>query len=108
MKTAEKCSPPLSEVELDKILRFAAKFGAKVSRQKGHIAPKVYNSSCVLKPEDFSDVEQVTVLAREYVGRLRFSPSTDYMVYNGSDGTEIWEDAFATFFQKDAASIDYV
>lgn len=31
---------------------------------------------------------QATVLAREYKGKLRFSPATDYMVYNGS----FWEE----------------
>ena len=32
---------------------------------------------------------QATVLAREYVGSLRYSPSTDYLVYNGS----FWEES---------------
>lgn len=31
---------------------------------------------------------QATVLAREYGCKLRFSPFTDYMVYNGS----FWEE----------------
>ena len=31
---------------------------------------------------------QATVLAREYKGKLRFTPATDYMVYNGS----FWEE----------------
>lgn len=88
MKTAEKCNPPLADSELDKIWHSATKFGTKVSGQDGYIDPKVYNSDCVLKPEDFSDVGQATVLAREYKGKLRFSPATDYMVYNGS----FWEE----------------
>lgn len=88
MKTAEKCNPPLADSELDKIWYSATKFGTKVSGQDGYIDPKVYNSDCVLKPEDFSDVGQTTVLAREYKGKLRFSPATDYMVYNGS----FWEE----------------
>lgn len=40
-------------------------------------------------PEDFSDVGQATVLSREYEDRLRYSPSTDYMVFNGS----FWEES---------------
>lgn len=88
MKTAEKCNPPLADSELDKIWQSATKFGTKVSCQEGYIDPKVYNSDCVLKPEDFSDVGQAMVLAREYKGKLRFSPATDYMVYNGS----FWEE----------------
>ncbi len=88
MKMAEKCNPPLSDAELEKIWYSATKFGTKVSGQEGYIAPEVYNSNCVLKPEDFSDVGQANVLAREYGNKLRFSPSTDYMVYNGS----FWEE----------------
>ncbi len=88
MKTAEKCNPPLSDLELDRIWHSATKFGHKVSGQDGYIDPKVYNSDYVLKPNDFSDVGQATVLAREYAGKLRFSPSTDYLVYNGS----FWEE----------------
>lgn len=89
MKTSEKCNPPLADAELNKIWHSAAKFGVKVSKQDGYIAPEIYNSNCVLKPDDFSDVGQATVLAREYGNKLRFSPSTDYMVYNGS----FWEES---------------
>ena len=89
IKASEKCSPPLSDAELEKIWHSAAKFGTKVSGQEGYIAPEVYNSNCILTPEDFSDVGQAAVLAREYGGKLRFSPSTDYMVYNGS----FWEES---------------
>ena len=84
LKMAEKCNPPLSDTELDKIWCSATKFWEKVSGQEGYIAPEVYNSDCVLRSEDFSDVGQAIVLAREYSGKLRFSPSTDYMVYNSS------------------------
>lgn len=40
-------------------------------------------------PEDFSDVGQAIVLSREYMDRLRFSPATDYIVFNGS----FWEES---------------
>src|SRR5699024_6433848 len=42
-----------------------------------------------LMPEDFSDVGQAIVLSREYMDRLRFSPATDYIVFNGS----FWEES---------------
>lgn len=89
LKKAELCNPPLSESELKVIWRSALKFGNKVSNQEGYIPPEQYNSDCRLKPEDFSDVGQATVLAREYKDILRYSPSTDYMVYNGS----FWEES---------------
>lgn len=89
LKKAEACSPPLPESELKVIWRSASKFGVKVSNQDGYIPPEQYNSDCRLKPEDFSDVGQATVLTQEYKDILRYSPSTDYMVYNGS----FWEES---------------
>lgn len=89
LKKAERCNPPLPESELGVIWRSASKFGNKVSNQEGYIPPEQYNSDCRLKPEDFSDVGQATVLATEYKDILRYSPSTDYMVYNGS----FWEES---------------
>lgn len=89
LKKAELCNPPLSENELKVIWRSASKFGDKVAKQDGYIPPEQYNSDCRLKPEDFSDVGQATVLAQEYKDILRYSPSTDYMVYNGS----FWEES---------------
>ena len=89
LKKSELCNPPLPEKELNMIWRSASKFGNKVSNQEGYIPPEQYNSNCRLKPEDFSDVGQATVLAMEYKNILRYSPSTDYMVYNGS----FWEES---------------
>ena len=89
LKKAELCNPPLPESELKVIWRSASKFGNKVSNQEGYIPPEQYNSDCRLKPMDFSDVGQATVLATEYKDILRYSPSTDYMVYNGS----FWEES---------------
>lgn len=89
LKKAKLCNPPLPESELKVIWRSASRFGNKVSNQEGYIPPEEYNSDCKLKPEDFSDVGQATVLAREYKNILSYSPSTDYMVYNGS----FWEES---------------
>ena len=80
IKKAELCNPPLPESELKVIWRSASKFGNKVSNQEGYIPPEQYNSDCRLKPEDFSDVGQATVLAMEYKDILCYSSSTDYMV----------------------------
>lgn len=53
------------------------------------IFPRNSTTAGVLKPEDFSDIGQTIVLAQEYIGKLRYSPSADYMVYNGS----FWEES---------------
>jgi putative DNA primase/helicase len=89
MNEADKCSPPLEESELKLIWKSASNFGKKVADQEGYIPPEVYNQELKLKPEDFSDVGQAVVLAKEYKDVLRFSPSTDYIAYNGS----YWEES---------------
>ncbi|WP_350343247.1 phage/plasmid primase, P4 family [Proteinivorax tanatarense] len=89
LKEADKCSPPLPESELKLIWKSASSFGKKVVKQEGYIPPEAYNQELKLKPEDFSDVGQAVVLANEYKGVLRFSPSTDYIAYNGS----YWEES---------------
>ncbi len=89
LKEAEKCVPPLDDSELEHIWASAVKFGAKVSAQEGYIPPEEYNQDFLLMPDDLSDVGQATVLSREYGDRLRYSPSTDYLVYNGS----FWEES---------------
>ena len=89
LKKAEKCNPPLEETELKIIWSSAVNFWGKVASQEDYIPPEAYNSEILLKPDDFSDVGQATVLAREYENVLRYSPSTDYIVYNGS----FWEES---------------
>lgn len=89
LKQADKCNPPLPEGELQVIWNSATKFGTKVSSEDGYIPPELYNSNYALKPEGYSDVGQATVLAREYEGMIRFSPSTDFLVYNDS----LWEES---------------
>ena len=64
LKKAELCNPPLLESELNTIWHSAGKFGSKVSKQEGYIPPEQYNSDCRLKPDDFSDVGQAMVIAR--------------------------------------------
>lgn len=89
LQKAEKCNPPLEDAELKSIWNSALKFGIKVSSQEGYISPEQYNAGFELKPDDFSDVGQAKVLAREYSESLRYSPSTGYLVYNGS----FWEES---------------
>ena len=89
LKEADKCNPPLPESELNLIWRSAVNFGNKVLSQEGYIPPEDYNSEMELEPEDYSDVGQAVVLAREYKDTLRYSSSTDFLVYNGS----FWEES---------------
>ena len=83
LKQAEKCSPPLEDSELRTIWNSAVKFGQKVAKQDGYIPPEKYNSGFNLKPEDYSDIGQAKVLAKEYGGELVYTDATDYMRYDG-------------------------
>lgn len=88
-EVAACCQPPLEQSELDSIWRSAQRFYGKVAAQEGYIPPEQYNQDLQLKPSDYSDVGQATVLAKEYEGKLRYSPSTDFLVYNG----RFWEES---------------
>lgn len=89
LEYAQNCDPPLDAYELDTIWRSALRFYGKVSGQEDYISPEQYNQELLLQPTDYSDVGQAVVLSREYKGKLRYSPSTDYLVYNGS----FWEES---------------
>lgn len=88
-EVAACCQSPLEHTELDTIWRSAQRFYEKISAQDGYIPPDQYNQDLQLKPTDYSDVGQATVLSREYEDRLRYSPSTDFLVYNG----QFWEES---------------
>lgn len=83
------CSPPLPDEELKKIWHSALKFGQRVSESPDYIPPEQFKPNLTLKPSDYSDVGQATVLAEEYQRKLRYSPATDYLIYNGS----FWEES---------------
>lgn len=85
---ATQCVPPLPPSELDAIWHSALKFGAKVVATPGYIPPQRYAEMTGLKPADFTDVGQATILADEYAAKLAYSEATDWLVYNGS----FWEE----------------
>lgn len=86
IERAGKCVPPLPESELDTIWKSAKKFYKKVASSDGYVPPEEYNrefGSSYLKPEDYSDIGEAKVLARESMEKLRFTSATDFIVYEG-------------------------
>ena len=91
LEEAEKCDPPLSDEELTTIWHSAVKFGKKIQGQDGYVPPDDYNDDFggdgqSLKPEDYSDIGQAKVLAREYGEELLYTNATDYLRFDG----EVW------------------
>lgn len=89
LKQADKCNPPLDADELDMIWNSAVNFGKRIAARDDYIPPEDYDQGLLLKPQDFSDVGQATVLSDEYKNILRYSPATDFLVYNGG----YWEES---------------
>lgn len=118
LREAKKCSPPLSDTELQTIWDSARRFFyTRVVTQPGYISPAQFSQQASaplptsspppssptvappsgtaasspdlhLCPADFTDVGQAIVLAREYENKLRYSEATGWLFYNGS----YWEE----------------
>jgi len=84
VEKAKACDPPLSRDELKSIWKSAVKFGKKVAAQEGYVPPEKYNDPTPRKPEDYSDVGQAYIFAKHCRSFVRYSPATDYIVYDGT------------------------
>lgn len=87
LEEAEKCDPPLPDTELNTIWGSAVRFGKRIAQQEGYVSPDEYNNDFgtrdSLRPEDYSDIGQAKVIAREYGNELRYTDSTDFIRYDG-------------------------
>lgn len=82
LEEAEKCTPPLEELELTTIWRSAQRFFAKLQQQEGYVSPEIYNDPTSYMPGDYSDVGQAEVLAKYFSSELRYSPATHFIRYS--------------------------
>lgn len=89
LSEASRCTPPLDQRELESVWKSAVKFGQKIAQQEGYIPPEEYNKRFLHKPSDYSDVGQALVFTNFAEEELRYSPATDYIVYNGT----YWEES---------------
>lgn len=88
---AEQCDPPLDASELDTIWNSAVKFAKKIQSQEGYIPPEEFNADFEgqgLKPEDYSDLGEAKVLAREFGNELKYTSATDLLRYDGQHWCE--------------------
>lgn len=97
MEHAQKCDPPLSDEELAIIWASAIRFfNKKVVGQDGYVPPEEYNQDfdgVSLESEDFSDIGEAKVLAREYEDELIYSDATSFLRYDGTCWRENKQDA---------------
>lgn len=79
---AKECKPPLPSDELSRIWSNAQAFYENVlSKSDGYIDPALYNEAEDLKPAEYSDADQATVLKEVYGDRMAFSRSAGYLIY---------------------------
>ena len=75
---------------MGKIWESACRFAKKVQSQEGYIPPEKYEElNQTLKPEDYSDIGQARVIAREYGDELMHTSATDILRYNSI----FWEES---------------
>ncbi|MBQ3455641.1 MAG: DNA primase [Synergistaceae bacterium] len=97
LEKSKHCLPPLTKEELSEIWRNAVRhYENEISTSSGYIQPEDFNAPPVsdtqspsLAPEDFSDIGQAKILAREYSDRIRYSEGTGFMCFNGT----YWEES---------------
>ena len=76
------CKPPLSDHELQNIWNGAVKsYSRNVLTNNNYIPPEIFNLTPTLKPNDYSDIGQAKVLAREYRDKLKYSEVEAFLVY---------------------------
>lgn len=83
-RKADLCRPPLGDAELEAIWRSATRFATKIAADPDYLSPEAYANLTSLRPRDMTDVGQAATMAEEYADKLRYSPATDWLVYNGS------------------------
>ena len=85
---ALKCQPPLDKAELDTIWGSAVRFyNRAIKGSEGYKSPEEYQRG-EMRPDDFSDIGQAGLLAREFGDKLAFTKETDYLAYDGKRWVE--------------------
>ncbi|HFU4173852.1 TPA: DNA primase, partial [Streptococcus suis] len=85
---AQKCVPPLDKAELDSIWGSAVRFYNRTIKQsQDYVSPEAYNREA-MRPDDYTDIGEAGLLAREYGDRIAFTRETDYLAFNGKHWVE--------------------
>lgn len=88
LEQSTACNPPLSDTELQQIWKSAERFGTQIAKQKGYIAPEHYGQLFQFRPEDYSDLGQAKIFARQVKGELAYTDATEYLCYQENHWVE--------------------
>lgn len=90
LEKAARCTPPLEDAELTNIWRSACSFYERIRQNPDYVPPADFQGSGArYEPGDRSDVGQAELLAAVHSDVIRYSPETDYLVFNG----RYWEES---------------
>ncbi|CQR25016.1 Phage DNA polymerase [Streptococcus varani] len=83
-----KCVPPLEKAELDTIWGSAVRFYNKtIKNSKDYKSPEEFQRG-EMQPDDYSDIGEAGLLAREFGDKIAFTRETDYLAYDGKHWVE--------------------
>lgn len=83
-----KCSPLLGCKEITKIWSDAVKhYNSTIKTSADYIPPEQFNGS--IKPQEFTDVGQADIFARTYYQKVRYTPATGYLFFDGA----VWKES---------------
>ena len=103
LKQAARCNPPLEDAELDSIWKSALSFyNKKIVTSEGYLPPEKFDEEhfrASLEPEDYSDIGEARVLAREYQDELKYSDATRFLRYDGTRWLENEQYAVAAILE---------
>lgn len=92
LEYAGKCEQPLEDSELQTIWNSAAGYFKKeIATNPAYIAPAEYSTQDFaqsLIPTDYTDLGQANLLAAHYGERMKYTPATKWLVYNG----QVWQE----------------
>lgn len=89
IEESSKCLPLLSDKEVqaiwDSVLKY---YNDRIKNAVDYIPPEQFNNGSV-KPQEFTDVWQADRFAWTFHKRVRYSPATNYLFFNG----KFWEES---------------
>ncbi|MCS4487516.1 phage/plasmid primase, P4 family [Streptococcus sciuri] len=85
---ALKCVPLLEKAELDTIWGSAVRFYNKtIKTSESYKSPEEFQRG-EMQPDDYSDIGEAGLLAREFGDKIAFTRETDYLAYDGKRWVE--------------------